>query len=142
MSELHQERISRLKTAGLRVTGPRLAILEALEVSRSHPTAEMVYEELSPRHPSMSLSTVYATFDVLLGAGLIRRVASHAGKLRVDGTTQDHDHAICRACGEVFDVARDVIDRPRVPEELPQDLKVVHLHLEYEVLCRTCSEKE
>jgi len=135
----HSLRAERLRRAGLRATAPRMAILAALEGDRRHPTAEMVFADLSRDHPSMSLSTVYATLESFLRKGLIRRVASLAGSKRVDGTPPDHDHAVCRSCGRVYDVARDAVRRPPVPETLPAGLRVVNLFLEYEVVCPDCA---
>ncbi len=129
----------RLRDAGLRATGARVAILEALESDRRHPTAEMVFESLRTRFPSLSMSTVYATLESLLQCGLIRRIAGASGRLRVDGTPQDHDHAVCRTCGEVFDIDRKWFERPNAPRELPHGLQVTSLHIEYEVVCPTCA---
>ncbi len=128
----------RLREAGLRATGARVAILEALETDRRHPTAEMVHESLKEKFPSLSLSTVYATIDSLLERGLIRQVSGRSGRLRVDGTPLDHDHAVCRGCGRVFDIDPHVIDRPAKPAELPEGLRVTNLYIEYEVICREC----
>ena len=128
----------RLRDAGLRATGARVAILEALATDRRHPTAEMVFESLRERFPSLSMSTVYATLESLLHRGLIRRIAGTSGRLRVDGTPQDHDHAVCRTCGSVFDIDRDWLERPHAPRELPHGLQVTNLHIEYEVVCPSC----
>ena len=128
----------RLRQAGLRATGTRVAILGALAEDRRHPTAEMVFESLRERLPSLSMSTVYATLESLLERGLVRRIAGNSGRLRVDGTAQDHDHAVCRRCGEVFDIDRNLIQRPTNPAVLPPGLRVMNLHIEYEVLCPAC----
>ena len=135
-------RMQRLRDAGLRATGPRIAILAALEDDRRHPTAELLHETLVTHYPSLSLSTVYATLETFLQRGLVRRIAAPSGKLRVDGTAQDHDHAICRACSRVFDVHRDAIARPVPPRELPEGLRVMNLHIEYDVLCAACARSE
>ena len=128
----------RLRESGLRATGTRVAILEALETDRRHPTAEMVFESLRARLPSLSMSTVYATLESFLARGLVRRIAGNSGRLRVDGTAQDHDHAVCRRCSAVFDIDRGAIARPESPATLPPQLRVMSLHIEYEVLCAGC----
>lgn len=128
----------RLRTCGLRATGSRIAILEALESDRRHPTAEMVHESLRERFPSLSMSTVYATIESFLERGLIRQVSGRSGRLRVDGTPDDHDHAVCRSCGKVFDIDPSAVERPAKPLELPDGLQVTSLHIEYEVICRQC----
>jgi Fe2+ or Zn2+ uptake regulation protein len=132
-------RADRLRFAGLKVTAPRLAILEALEKDRRHPSAEMLHESLRDDHPSLSLSTIYATLDAFARSGLLRRIGGNGGKVRVDGTEQDHDHAVCRGCGSVFDVDRSLIARPTPPERLPEGLRVTNLYIEYEVVCAACS---
>jgi Fur family peroxide stress response transcriptional regulator len=138
---LHDNRVHacRLRDAGLRATGPRLAILAELESDTRHPSAEMLLETLVDHYPSMSLSTVYATLEIFLQKGLIRRISGLAGKLRVDGMLVEHDHAICRHCGGVFDIATDKVQRPTAPTELPDGLQVMKLHIEYEVICRSCA---
>lgn len=128
----------RLREAGLKATGPRLAILSALEQDRSHPSAEQIHALLADTHPSLSLSTVYSTLECFARAGLIRRVNGRDGKLRVDGTRGDHDHAVCRTCGTIFDVDRSRCPLPDPPARLPRGLEVVNVRLEYEVVCASC----
>jgi Fe2+ or Zn2+ uptake regulation protein len=98
----------------------------------------MVHESLRERFPSLSMSTVYATIESFLECGLIRQVSGRSGRLRVDGTPDDHDHAVCRSCGRVFDVDPGAIERPAKPVELPDGLRVTSLHIEYEVICPKC----
>lgn len=131
--------VERLRQVGLKATGPRVILLTALERDRSHPTAELLYESLQLEHPSLSLSTVYQTLDAFIRTGLCRRVSEAGNRLRVDGTPQDHDHAICRTCGQIFDIDRQLLPRPTPPTQLPQDLTVTGLRVEYDVICVACS---
>jgi len=128
-----------LRALGLRATGPRLAILEYLRTCFSHPTPETVLEALQGHHASLSLSTVYQTLESFLQAGLCRRVAAASGRLRVDGTLFDHDHAVCRHCGEVFDLQRPAAFRPPRAPGLPRGTELVGVRLEYEVICPRCA---
>jgi Fe2+ or Zn2+ uptake regulation protein len=137
-----RDRVRRLREAGLRATGPRLQILEAIEDDRRHPTADMIHETLQAHHPSLSLSTVYATMEVFARRGLVRRIGTAAGPLRIDGTEQDHDHAVCRICGSVFDIDHELIPRPVHPAQLPHGLRLKSVHVEYEVVCPQCDEQE
>jgi len=133
-----EKHASRLRSVGLRATTPRLAILAELEQDTRHPSAEMLLETLVEEYPSMSLSTVYATLEAFLHKGLIRRISGISGKLRVDGQMHEHDHAVCRCCGDVFDVPQQP-HRPDVPAELPQGLRVMNMNIEYEVICEPCA---
>ena len=127
-----------LRSRGLRATGPRVAILEALRSDRRHPTPEQIFTSLREGHPSLSLSTVYQTLEAFLEAGLCRRVNSGDGRLRVDGTSHDHDHAVCRRCGTVFDL-RHGSGRRRLPDpELPAGMELLGVRIEYDVLCASC----
>lgn len=130
--------VERLHQAGLKATGPRLMVLAALEQDRSHPTAEQLFDMLRPEYPSLSLSTVYQTLDAFLRTGLCRRVSASGDRLRVDGTPQDHDHAICRICGTIFDIDRQLLPLPTPPTHLPEGLQVTGLRVEYDVICRAC----
>lgn len=132
------EHLARLREAGLRATGPRLLILEALRRSHDHPTPEQVLLDVRRRYPSLSLSTVYQTFETFVKAGLCRRVATHDGRLRVDGTPRDHDHAICRDCGGVFDVARRA-PATRTARGLPDGCAVLEVRVEYDIVCADCA---
>jgi Fur family peroxide stress response transcriptional regulator len=117
-----------------------MVLLAALAQDRRHPTAEQLYETLRPHHPSLSLSTVYQTLDAFIRTGLCRRVSDAGDRLRVDGMPQDHDHAVCRACGTIFDIDRQLLTLPTPPAQLPPGLTVTGLRVEYEVICATCRE--
>lgn len=134
--------VERLRQAGLKATGPRVMLLSALEQDRTHPTAEQLYESLQIHHPSLSLSTVYQTLDTFIRKGLCRRVSDAGDRLRVDGTPQDHDHAVCRTCGSIFDIDRELFPRPLPPAHLPNGLSVTGLRVEYDVICAACQSPE
>ncbi len=133
-------RVAQLHRAGLKATGPRMVILAALEQDHGHPTAEQLYEMLRQEHPSLSLSTVYQTLDAFIRNGLCRRVSGPGDRLRVDGTPPNHDHAVCRLCGAIFDVDRDQLPLPVPPGRLANGLMVTGVRLEYEVICQACQE--
>lgn len=133
------EQAERLRAVGLKATGPRIAILDAIENNSHHPSAEDIYQELVERHPSLSLSTVYGTLSAFVKAGLVRKLSEVDGRLRVDGTKTTHDHAICRICGTIFDVEPDPTMVPPPPSELPGDLTVLDVRVEYDVVCADCN---
>jgi Fur family peroxide stress response transcriptional regulator len=133
------EQAERLRAAGLKATGPRVAILDAVERNCKHPSAEDIYQELAESHPSLSLSTVYGTLSAFVKAGLVRKLSEFDGRLRVDGTKPPHDHAICRMCGAIFDIEPNLNPAPTPPSELPGGLAVLEMRVEYDVVCKTCT---
>lgn len=96
-----------LRAKGLRVTPQRAAIYRFLRGTRSHPRAEVVYRELKPEYPGMSLNTVYKTLLALEQAGLIQRFTTGESVFRYDADTSPHVHAVCLKCGRVADVPGD-----------------------------------
>ena len=130
-----------LRDHGLRVTGPRLAVLAHLRSDRSHPTPETVHAALRPELGALSLSTVYETLEAFTRAGLCRRVATRTTAMRIDGTADDHDHAVCRGCGTIMDVRRASPLRAPRPVDLPRGVELISSHIEYEVICAPCRQE-
>ncbi len=133
------EQADRLRGAGLKATGPRVAILDAIERNRNHPSVEEIYQELAGSHPTLSLSTVYGTLNAFSRAGLVRKLSEVDGRLRVEGTRKPHDHAFCRMCGAIFDIAPDPENVSTPPAELPGGLVVLDMRVEYDVICAKCA---
>jgi Fur family peroxide stress response transcriptional regulator len=82
----------KLKSAGLKLTPQRVAILQVLMDADIHPTAEMVSEKLKNDYPGISLGTVYTTLETLSQKGIICKVQAEDGKLRFDAKTEMHHH--------------------------------------------------
>ncbi|MBV7333390.1 transcriptional repressor [Chloroflexi bacterium TSY] len=129
----------RLREAGLKATGSRIAILNAIEGNRNHPSAEEISQNLADSHPTLSLSTVYGTLNAFVRAGLVRKLSEVDGRLRVEGTKRPHNHAICRICGAIFDIDPDPTSVPTPPAQLPGGLAVLDMRIEYDVICTTCA---
>lgn len=96
--------IDGLRSAGLKVTPQRLAIVDAFADDTTHPTAQDIFERLRAAMPTMSFATVYSTLDTLAAANLCTVRALAPGPARFDPNTTPHHHAVCDACGAMFDV--------------------------------------
>lgn len=92
-----------LRRSGMRVTPQRLAIVKMLLGSKAHPSPEMVYRELRPAFPGLSLNTVYQTLHALEEAGALRRVGMEENVYRYDANVRPHAHLVCRSCGRIDD---------------------------------------
>ncbi|MEW6523075.1 MAG: Fur family transcriptional regulator [Bacillota bacterium] len=97
-----------LRTAGLRATPQRLAILKLLLGTTAHPSPETVHRELKPAYPGLSLNTVYQTLHALEKAGVLRRVGGEQNLYRYDANVRPHVHLVCRRCGRVDDCNGDL----------------------------------
>lgn len=93
-----------LRSAGMRVTALRVAVLQALDAA-PHTDAEQVLDAVRAALGSVSVQAVYDVLHALEGAGLVRRIAPAGHRARFETRVADnHHHAVCRACGEVRDV--------------------------------------
>jgi Fur family peroxide stress response transcriptional regulator len=93
-----------LKRSGLRLTRQRRAICRALAESRDHPTAQGLYEQVRPGHPSLSRATVYNTLEALARAGLIDELGTAGdGAIHYDANPAPHVNLMCVNCHRVED---------------------------------------
>jgi Fur family transcriptional regulator, ferric uptake regulator len=101
-----------LKSAGLKVTLPRLKILELLrDPSCQHITVEDLYKKLLDMGEEIGLATVYRVLNQFDDAGIVTRHNFEGGKAVFElATQQHHDHLICLDCGEVFEFRDDIIN--------------------------------
>ena len=99
-----------------RNTRQRGVILEILQETREHPTAEKIYQNARQIIPNISLGTVYRNLNFLQNQGLVREIRSCCGSsTRFDGILASHAHFHCTRCGILFDIA------------LPQDFEQLQL---------------
>lgn len=98
------EVVARLRAAGHKLTPQRLAIIEALAASHTHPTAYEIYDQVRQRFPMLGLATVYKTLDVLKGLGEVVETGFGAGGARYEPNLHPHVNLVCRRCGRVVDV--------------------------------------
>lgn len=99
-----------LRNKNIKLTPQRLAIYKVLYNTTAHPSAEMIYQELLPSHPTMSLATVYKTLDSLKQAGLVQELNTGGDSFRYDAVTTFHPHMICLECNNVYDLHTDSLN--------------------------------
>jgi Fe2+ or Zn2+ uptake regulation protein len=93
-----------LRSAGLRVTAARLAILDAVR-SGDHLDAEHIAGGVRSRLGRVSTQAVYDALRALTAAGLLRRIEPAGSPARYEVRVGDnHHHLVCRGCGEVTDI--------------------------------------
>jgi len=100
----HPSPESVLRAAGLRVTAPRVAVLEAVS---AHPHAEVDTIAAAVRSALGSVSTqaVYDVLRALADHSLVRRIEPIGSPARYEARVSDnHHHVVCRTCGAIGDV--------------------------------------
>ena len=102
-----------IRKAGLKVTLPRVKILEILESSEArHVSAEDVYKQLLANEEEIGLATVYRVLTQFEAAGLVERHQFDGGHSVFElnrGT--HHDHIVCIRCGKVEEFIDELIEK-------------------------------
>ncbi len=103
---------SDIKRAGLKVTLPRIKILELLEAtSERHPSAEDIYKMLIERGEEIGLATVYRVLTQFEAAGLVVKHNFEGGHSVFElDRGEHHDHLVCVVCGKVEEFYDRIIE--------------------------------
>ena len=130
-----------LHKKGIRPSVQRIAVLSSVLNGSKHPSAEDIYESLSPLFKSLSRTTVYNSLDVLTRNGLLRELEIESGCSRYDMAMQpDHSHFICRKCSRIIDLPMpsDVLE---VPERVGSLFSIDTIDVTFRGLCPECSKQ-
>jgi Fur family ferric uptake transcriptional regulator len=111
-----------LKKAGLKITLPRVKILQILENSEDpHMSAEDVYKALMEAEEEVGLATVYRVLTQFEQAGLVARHNFEGGHSVFELERGDHhDHMVCMQSGKVIEFHSEII------EQLQKDIAEEH----------------
>ncbi len=124
------------------MTRQRKVILERLRKVKTHPSADEVYAMVRKKLPRISLGTVYRNLEILSQLGEIQRLELGCALKRFDGNPENHYHIRCNHCNRVD----DIMIRPlkNVENEIngSTDYRVTGHRIEFQGLCRRCSQKE
>lgn len=133
-----------LRQAGLKVTGPRLKILELLEqASTRHLSAEEIYKTLLESGEDIGLATVYRVLTQFETAGLVKR-QNFEDTYSVFELNQGphHDHLVCIKCGRVDEfVDKTIEQRQKIVAKQANYQMTDHSLIIYGV-CNKCSKKQ
>lgn len=104
---------SDLRNAGLKVTLPRLKILELLENSdMRHLSAEDIYRKLIDMNEDVGLATVYRVLTQFEAAGLVQRHHFEGGSAVFElDRGPHHDHMVCLETGKVIEFVSEEIEK-------------------------------
>ncbi|MCF7741317.1 MAG: transcriptional repressor [Candidatus Marinimicrobia bacterium] len=121
-------------------TFQRLSILKYLEENREHPTADMIYEYIREKVPTISKTTVYNTVHKFLEKGLIKELTITGQEARYDFVTDSHHHFLCEKCGTIYDI--DINCPHGLPgQNMVRGHKVEEIHGYFKGICKNCLQK-
>lgn len=138
------EESQQLKEVGLKITLPRLKILQILEQSSAHHhSAEDVYKALLAMDEDVSLATVYRVLTQFESAGLVHR-HNFEGGFSVFELSQGkhHDHLVCMGCAKVDEFMDDIIEKRQQIIAEKAKFKMTDHALTIYGLCNDCQIKK
>ena len=126
-------------TPGTKQFRKRNAILSYLRSTDAHPSADMVYAQLKPEIPDLSLGTGYRNLSRFRQQGQIISVGAVRGVERFDGNTEPHVHFICNGCDAVIDLPQMEVPR-QLTQVAEQQLggEICGCQLSFNGLCSQC----
>ncbi|WP_295480410.1 ferric iron uptake transcriptional regulator [uncultured Sutterella sp.] len=149
MKETQKQQSADLKTMGLKVTVPRLKILdlfqklsESREVGKRHLSAEEVYKLLLNENSDIGLATVYRVLTQFENAGIL--VRHHFDEGRATYELQEgrhHDHIVCVRCGKVEEFVDPEIEKAQRQVATRLGYEMTDHSLVLYGVCQECREK-
>ncbi|HEA6913153.1 TPA: peroxide-responsive transcriptional repressor PerR [Staphylococcus aureus] len=136
-----EESIASLRQAGVRITPQRQAILRYLISSHTHPTADEIYQALSPDFPNISVATIYNNLRVFKDIGIVKELTYGDSSSRFDFNTHNHYHIICEQCGKIVDFQYPQLNEIETLAQHMTDFDVTHHRMEIYGVCKECQDK-
>ena len=134
-----------LKSTGLKVTVPRLKVLDLFQHSpERHLTAEDVYRRLLDEHSDIGLATVYRVLTQFEQAGLLVRHHFEGGKAVYElNEGGHHDHLVCLTCGHVEEFQDTEIEKrqAKIAKDRGFELREHQLHLYADCIRPNCPHR-
>lgn len=131
-----------LREKGHRLTPQRVIVLEAIETSEDHVSAEEIYERARSRYPYMNISTVYRTLELLKELGLVAESDLGGGRYLYHPTGKaSHHHLVCRKCGRIEDVDEAAFERLRDELKARYGFDARFEHMAVFGTCKRCQSK-
>lgn len=123
-----------LRSAGVRITRQRAALLRILADAEDHPDAPELLRRARAVEPGVSLSTVYRTLAELEAQGVVHRLAFEGQSSRFETADRSHhDHMIDVDTGEVMEFCSDRIERLQAEIAAEMGYEIVHHRMELHV---------
>lgn len=90
----------------------RKMVLDILQNTKEHPTAEMIYGFARQHKLKISLATIYKNLKELVAEGKVVTLETEDTKIHYDADVSNHAHFICFSCGKIYDIY-DVEKEPK-----------------------------
>jgi Fur family peroxide stress response transcriptional regulator len=137
MISLEQIR-KRFQERGLKFTGQRYAIYNALASSTKHPSVEDLYSTVKKSYPTLSMNTVYNTLEALKEIGIASEISLWHDKARFDANRSPHHHLVCLRCRKIEDLYDDSLDHLALSPKAKHEYRITGHRVEFHGYCNDC----
>jgi Fur family ferric uptake transcriptional regulator len=128
-----------LRSVGLRVTRPRVAVLTAVH-AHPHADTDSIIGLVRAGLPDVSHQAVYDSLHTLAATGLVRRIQPAGSVARYESRVGDnHHHVVCRSCGDISDVDCAVGEAPCLIASDDHGFTIDEAEVVYWGVCSACS---
>jgi Fur family ferric uptake transcriptional regulator len=131
--------ISAIRDSGSRVTVDRRAVIEALDRSGDHVTAEELAEAVWAHYPDINLATIYRTLELLERLEIAFHVHLGHGPSRWHLADDVHHHLVCELCGKVVEIPDSTFDPLRKQLRHDSGFVIDPHHFSLSGVCADCA---
>jgi len=142
----------RFRGCGYRLTLPRQAILDILNKTAKHLSAEEIYHEVHKIHFSSGMATIYRTLELLVELGLVSKFDFGDGKARYElnkraEDKEHHHHLVCVSCQRIINYTDFIDDEVELLKKTENSLskkynfKILKHIIQFYGLCDKCQSK-
>jgi len=129
-----------LESNGINPSVQRVAIMQYILEHFTHPTVDMIYNNLLPSMPTLSKATVYNTLKLFVDKKAVNSLFIDERNVRYDVVTDLHAHYKCKHCGAIYDVPLEETDLPQFRGNA--SLSPVETQIYFVGICRNCEESK
>jgi Fur family transcriptional regulator, ferric uptake regulator len=124
----------------MRMTPQRQFVLEAL-LELGHATPEQICQHVQRSTPTVNITTIYRTLELLESLGLVRHTHLGHGAPTYSMDEHEHVHLVCHVCGKVDEAPRELMDELTETLRTKRGFVLDASHLALSGTCRECTAK-
>ena len=117
----------------------RVKILEFLRDNHTHPTADMIYQALVEKMPTLSKTTVYNTLKTFVEKGILLSLSIFENEVRYEYNTESHIHFKCIECNKIYDLDSEF---DHFENTFIEGNKVLEHYVNLKGICKECLKEE
>ncbi|MDA3813411.1 MAG: Fur family transcriptional regulator [Candidatus Cloacimonetes bacterium] len=131
-----------LQSKNLKLTKPRLIIMEAVLENHDHFNVDDLYEQIKMKHKDVSRATIYRTIPLLIESGLVKQSLRCESKDIYEHTYghENHLHFICTNCGKILESSFNEVEKLINQLAKNENFKISEYNLGASGLCKDCKK--